>query len=341
MTIEPEFWRGRSVLVTGAKGFLAAHLIKHLAAAGARVVGLERDLTRIGYFDMESLGEVTNLVHGDLTDYALLERLLSRYKVQTILHLAAQALVGLANQAPLLTFESNVRGTYMLLEAARRAWDEGSGALEGVVVASSDKAYGQHTELPYTEDIALQALHPYDASKACADILARTYAHTYGLPVAVTRCANLYGPGDLNFSRIIPDTIRALLEDRRPQIRSDGSPQRDYLFIDDAVNGYLTLAQQLDKPEVSGEAFNFGTGEPVSVLELVGEIIQIAGAQDIEAEVLGQSWGEIQHQYLDATKARKILHWRPQLSRSDSLKITIDWYTDYLSQEAAADSSTD
>ena len=339
--IESAFWQNRSVLVTGAKGFVAAHLIKRLSEAGACVVGLERDITRTGYFDAEGLSEGITLVQGDLTAHALVERLLARYEVQTVIHLAAQALVGAANEAPLTTFESNIRGTYLLLEAARCAWNEGGGTVKGVVVASSDKAYGQHAQLPYTEDTPLAALHPYDASKACADILARTYAHTYGLPVAVTRCANLYGPGDLNFSRLVPHTIRAVLEGRRPQIRSDGSPQRDYLFIDDAVNGYLTLAQQLDKPEVAGEAFNFGTGEPVSVLELVEEIIQIAGVQGIEAEVLGQSWGEIQHQYLDATRASAILDWRPQVSRSEALKITIDWYRDHLSEELAADASTD
>lgn len=339
--MEPEFWSGRTVLVTGAKGFAAAHIVKRLSEAGARIVGLERDFSRTTYFDTEGLGQVATVVQGDLSNYELMARLLSRYGVQTVIHLAAQALVGAANQDPLPTFDSNIRGTYVLLEAARQAWDEGRGFLEGVVVASSDKAYGQHAELPYTEQTPLEGLHPYDASKACTDILARAYAHTYGLPVAVTRCANLYGPGDLNFSRLIPDTIRRLLEGRRPQIRSDGSPQRDYLFIDDAVAGYLTLAQQLDNPRVTGEAFNFGTGQPVSVLEVVEEIIQIAGVQGREAEVLGQSWGELQHQYLDATKAREILGWQPQISRREGLQITIDWYRDYLSDELSVPGSPD
>jgi len=339
--IEPEFWSGRNVLVTGARGFVAAHIIKRLSEAGAQIVGVERDLFRTTYFDMEGLGQVATVIQGDLSDYELMARLLSRCEVQTVLHLAAQALVGKANQQPLPTFDSNIRGTYVLLEAARQAWDEDHGTVEGVVVASSDKAYGQHAELPYTEQTPLEGLHPYDASKACADILARTYALTYGLPVAVTRCANLYGPGDLNFSRLIPDTIRALLEDRRPQIRSDGTPQRDYLFIDDAVGAYLTLAQQLDNPQVKGDAFNFGTGDPVPVLQLVEEIVQIAGVQGLEPEVLGQSWGEIQHQYLDATKAHQILGWQPQVSRREGLQTTIDWYWDYLSDQSVIPGCTD
>ncbi len=335
-----EFWQQRRVLVTGAKGFVAAHLIKHLLQAGAQVVGLERDIHRIGYFDSEELGEAIELVEGDLSDYDLMESMVARYDVQTIIHLAAQALVAMANEDPLPTFDTNIRGTYVVLEVARRGWEQGHGSVDGVVVASSDKAYGAQEQLPYTEDAPLRAEHPYDVSKACGDMLARTYAHTYGLPVAVVRCANIYGPGDLNFSRLIPHTIRTVLEGQRPQIRSDGTPQRDYLFIDDAVRGYLLVAEQLNRPQVSGQAFNLGTGEPVSVLELVEQIIHIVGDREITPQILAESWGEIDQQYLDASKAKKILGWEPRVEHSEGLRVTVEWYRRYQQGLPAAQSST-
>ncbi len=333
MMTDSHFWSQRRVLVTGAKGFLGAHLVKGLGAAGAEVIGLVRDEPRETYFDLEGLAQATTLVHGDLTDFAFVERILHEYDVQTVMHLAAQALVTVANTNPLSTFESNIRGTYNLLEAARRAWDEGKGPLQGVVVASSDKAYGQQTRLPYTEDSPLLGLYPYDASKACADILARMYHQTWALPVAVTRCANLYGPGDLNFSRLIPHTISAVLEGQRPQIRSDGSPKRDYLFITDAVAGYLKLAERLDDPQVAGRAFNLGTGQPISVLEVVEQIISAVGREDIKPQILGQASAEIQDQYLATDQAREILGWAATTSLADGLALTTDWYRQYLQGE--------
>ncbi len=330
---EGRFWSQRRVLVTGAKGFAAAHLVKALHAAGAEVIGLVRDDPGETYFDLEGLTPSTTLVFGDLTDYAFVERVLHEYEVQTVMHLAAQALVTVANSNPLSTFESNIRGTYNLLEAARRSWDEGAGPLEGVVVASSDKAYGQQLDLPYTEDSPLLGLYPYDASKACADILARTYPNTWGLPVAVTRCANLYGPGDLNFSRLIPHAICAVLEGQRPQIRSDGSPRRDYLFIDDAVAGYLKLGERLDDAQVAGQGFNFGTGRPVSVLQVVEQMIRAFGREDIEPEILGEASGEIQDQYLAADQARAVLGWEAPTSLADGLAVTAEWYRKYLQGE--------
>ncbi len=330
---ESQFWSQRRVLVTGAKGFLGAHLVKALHAADAEVIGLVRDEPRETYFDLEGLAQATTLVHGDLADYALLERLLHEYQVQTVMHLAAQALVTVANTNPLATFESNIRGTYNLLEVARRAWDEGNGPLEGVVVASSDKAYGQQPNLPYTEDSLLLGLYPYDASKACADILARTYHNTWGLPVAVTRCANLYGPGDLNFSRLIPHAICAVLEGQQPQIRSDGSPRRDYLFVEDVVAGYLKLGEQLDEAKVAGCAFNFGTSRPVSVLEVVEQIIRAVGREDIQPEILGAASAEIQDQYLATDRIREVLDWEPTTSLENGLVLTTEWYRQYLQGE--------
>ena len=329
MMTDSPFWPERRVLVTGARGFVAAHLVEALHAAGAEVIGLVRDEPPETYFDLAGLAQVTTLVHGDLTDYAFVERVLHEYHVQTVMHLAAQALVTVANSNPLSTFESNIRGTYNLLEAARRAWDEGNGPLAGVVVASSDKAYGQQADLPYVEDSPLLGLHPYDASKACADILTRTYYNTWGLPVAVTRCANLYGPGDLNFSRLIPHTISAVLAGQRPQIRSDGSPKRDFLFIADAIAGYLKLGERLADPQVAGRAFNLGSGRPVSVLELVIQIIDALGRDDIQPEILGEASGEIQDQHLATARAHEILDWEATTPLQEGLAITARWYQQY------------
>ena len=246
--------------------------------------------------------------------------------MHTCFHLAAQAIVVAANRSPLSTFESNIRGTWHLLEACRR-----TRMMRCVVVASSDKAYGRHDRLPYQEDYPLLGIHPYDASKACADILARSYFQTYGLPVSVTRCANLYGGGDLNFSRIVPDTIRAILNDRNPVIRSDGSPVRDYLYVEDAVQGYLALAGQQESANVAGEAFNFGSGRPVSVSELVSKLIALSGRTHLAPDVQGQSTpGEIDRQYLASDKAKQLLGWQARHSLEEGLTQTLRWYENYL-----------
>ncbi len=321
-----EFWQDRRVLVTGARGFLASHLTEALTEAGAEVVGLVRDEPPGTYFEQQRLTERTTLVRGDLLDLALLERVLAQYEIHTAFHLAAQSLVGTAMRAPLTTFETNIRGTYFLLEACRQAWQ--AGTLEGLVVASSDKAYGAHRDLPYTEEFALQGSYPYDVSKSCADLLARAYHTSFELPVAVTRCANLYGPGDLNFSRLIPGVMRWVLHDERPIIRSDGTPQRDYLFVEDAVRGYLVLGENLTQPEVVGRAFNFGTGEPVAVLDLVQEIIAVAGKEELTPDVRGHSPGEIPHQYLSAEQARRVLGWQALVPRAEGLRRTYEWYAE-------------
>jgi len=321
------FWHDRSVFVTGCAGFLGSWLTIALVEAGAAVVGLVRDevpfsnLRRSGY-----QGRIT-VVRGDVTDYKLVERAFNEYEIDTVFHLAAQTIVPIANRAPLSTFETNVKGTWTVLEAARR-----SPKITRVLVASSDKAYGAHEKLPYTEDVSLLGCHPYDVSKACADLIARAYAATYDLPVAVTRCANLYGGGDLNWSRIVPGTIRSVIRGEAPVVRSDGTPLRDYLYVYDAVYAYLTLAEHVDEPEVMGQAFNFGTDDPQSVLQMVQTIIAVSDYPEMEPVVLANAPHEIQAQYLDSSKARRVLGWAPRYSIEQGLRETLSWYREFLNQ---------
>ena len=262
-------------------------------------------------------------VLADLTDYESLLRILNEHEVRTVFHLAAQAIVGTANRGPLATWESNVRGTYTLLEACRAT----GGRIERIVVASSDKAYGNHDELPYREDFALRARNPYDVSKACADMIARSYAVTFELPVAVTRLANVYGPGDLNWSRLIPDTARALARSERPVIRSDGTPERDYVYVEDAVDAYLAVAASLDRPELRGRAWNAGCAAPISVREVVQRLIAVSG-RNVEPEIKGEGTprGEIDRQFLDSTPIREELGWKARFDLDRGLPITWEWY---------------
>lgn len=324
-------WNGRKVLVTGAYGFLAAHLIEGLLRQGAQVVGLVRDCPAESYLQYQYLDTQITLLRGDVGDLEFCRRALNEEEVEVVFHLAAQAIVGTANRSPLSTFESNIRATYVLLEACREMRVD-KGPLQGVVVASSDKAYGDQDVLPYREDAPMQGLHPYDVSKSCADLITRTYANTYKLPVAVTRCANLFGPGDLNFSRIVPATVRDVLQGTRPVIRSDGSPQRDYLYVGDAVEGYLALADAVIEGKAAGRAYNLGTGVPVTVLELVNDIIAAAGS-DLTAEVQNTAGGEIRHQYLDPARAREELGWEARTPREVGLKDCLQWYSEYLSDK--------
>ncbi len=323
------YWHGRPVLVTGAYGFLASHLIEELVSRGALVTGMVRDRPAESYLQFSGIDHKINLVFGDVADLDFCRRILNEQQIQSVFHLAAQAIVGLANRSPLSTFESNIRGTYVLLEACRELRQDDC-PIEAIVVASSDKAYGDQKKLPYTETMPLLGMHPYDASKVCADIITRSFAHDFGLPAAVTRCANLYGPGDLNFSRIIPDTFRALIRGQRPVIRSDGTPQRDYLFVKDAVTGYLILAEKLSQGRGHGQAFNFGTGLPVTVAELVKQIIKSTGSR-VAPEILGTATGEIKHQYLDSSRAQTILGWCARTSLKKGLSSTYLWYKRYLS----------
>jgi CDP-glucose 4,6-dehydratase len=321
-----DFWPDRPVFVTGCTGMLGSWMTIALVERGAFVVGLIRDevpfshLHRSGYQQ-----DRITVVRGDVTDYELVERALNEYEIDTVFHVAAQTIVTTANRAPLSTFETNVKGTWTVLEAARR-----SPKVTRVAVASSDKAYGAHEKLPYTEEAPLLGCYPYDVSKACADIIARTYAATYDLPVAVTRCANLYGGGDLNWSRIVPGTIRSVIRGECPIVRSDGTPLRDYLYVKDAVHAYLTLAEHLDDPGVRGEAFNFGMDDPKSVLEMVQAIIAVSDHPELEPAVLADAPHEIQAQYLNSSKARRVLGWLPRYSLEEGLRETLEWYREFL-----------
>lgn len=324
-----EHWQDRRVLVTGAYGFLASHMIEELLSRGAIVTGIVRDHPAESYLQLSGLDKKIRLAAGDITDIEFCRRVINEQQVQNVFHLAAQAIVGLANRSPLSTLEANIRGTCMLLEACRQLAADRC-PLEAIVVASSDKAYGDQEQLPYVESMPLLGQHPYDASKACADIITRSFAAAFGLPTAVTRCANLYGPGDLNFSRIIPDTFRALIEGRRPVIRSDGTPKRDYLFVKDGVDGYLALAEAVSAGRCRGQAFNLGTGKPVTVLELVKRMIKVADA-GLEPELLNAAAGEIKDQYLNSQLAEKTLGWRALTPLEKGLTISLTWYKNYLS----------
>lgn len=324
-----EFWCDRTVLVTGAGGFVASWLCKALVGAGASVVGIVRDSAGERLLRLHGIDASMSLVHGSIADYPLVERAINEYDVDACFHLAAQALVGIANRSPLSTFESNVKGTWNVLEACRL-----SKTIRRVVVASSDKAYGDQAVLPYREDTPLAGRYPYDVSKVCTDVLARSYAATFDLPVAVTRCANIYGGADFNWSRLIPGTIRSVLRGEAPVIRSDGSPERDYLFVADAVDAYLTLGQHADEPGVRGSAFNFGANRPVSALSLVEQIIA-AAESPMRPRILGEAKGEIDRQYLDSALAREILGWEARIDLQEGLRRTITWYTDYFATPAA------
>lgn len=320
------FWAERNVFVTGCTGFLGCRLVEELVTKQARVTGLVRDVIPRAPFFRRGFDREIAVVAGRLEDFDLIERALADYEIDTVFHLAAQAIVPVANRDPRSTFETNIRGTWNLLEACRR-----NSTVTRIVAASSDKAYGAHDRLPYTEEHALAGTHPYDVSKSCADLIAAAYSHTYDVPVCTTRCGNLFGPGDTNFSRIVPGTIRSVLEGESPIIRSDGTPVRDYVYVDDVVRGYLLLAERMEDPAIRGQAYNFGTGEPLSVLELTTRISTLAGRDGLQPRILNQARAEIQEQYLSFDRAERMLGWRPVHSVSERLEETIDWYRDYLS----------
>lgn len=325
--IDSNFWRGRRVLVTGCTGVLGAWLTDKLAEVGADVVGLVRDWVPQSQAVRSGLLDRIKVVRGSVTDEEVVSRIFAEYEIQTCFHLAALTVVGVANRAPVATFETNIRGTWMLLEAARQ-W----GRVEQFLIASSDKAYGAHDKLPYTEDAPLQGRHPYDVSKSCADLIAQTYANTYKLPVAVTRCANMYGGGDLNWNRIVPGTIRSALLNERPIIRSDGTMRRDYIFVKDIALAYMVLAQamQADPVAYTGATFNFGNDTPISVLEMVNKILSLADRPGLEPVIQNIATHEIQDQYLSSEKARRVLGWKPQYTLDEGLKETIAWYREIV-----------
>jgi CDP-glucose 4,6-dehydratase len=333
---EDRRWHGTPVLVTGAQGFIGAWLAERLLDEGARVVAPLRDVDPGSRFRVEGIAGRCEVVQADVSDYESVLAILNEYAPKAVFHLAAQPIVGIANRAPHSTFESNVGGTYTLLEACRARGTLGD-APERIVVASSDHAYGAQDELPFREDFGLRALYPYDVSKACTDMIARCYATTYDMPVAVTRLANVYGGGDENWSRIVPDTSRALVEGRRPVIRSDGTPERDYMYVKDAVDVYLTVAASLDDPALWGRAWNAGHGKPVSVLEVVRRLTAVSG-KELEPDVRGRGTpdGEIDRQYIDPTAIRVELGWTPTWDLEDGLAEAYAWYERYLSGSRSA-----
>ncbi len=311
--------------MTGATGLVGGWLVKSLVAAGADVVCLVRDwipgceLVRSGTWDQ------VKIVRGDIVDQTLMERALGEYEIDTVIHLAAQTIVGIANRNPVSTFEANIQGTWCLLEACRR-----SPKVKQVVVASSDKAYGDQEVLPYDEATPLQGQHPYDVSKSCADLISYTYAKSYDLPVTITRCGNFYGGGDLNWNRIVPGTIRSVLRGQAPVLRSDGSFVRDYFYVEDGAAAYMLLAEQMaSQPSLRGEAFNFSNELQVTVLELTQKILNAMGS-NLKPDVRNEASNEIKHQYLSAAKARRMLDWEPLYTLDGALEKTIQWYTEFL-----------
>jgi CDP-glucose 4,6-dehydratase len=328
MTDAPErtaFWRDRCVFLTGGTGLVGGWLTDRLVELNADVVALVRDWVPSSRFIARGLDRKVNLVRGDVRDQALLERVLGEYEVDTVIHLAGQTIVGIANRNPVSTFETNIGGTWTLLEAARR-----SPTVKAVVLASSDKAYGSARELPYTESTPLAGEHPYDASKSCADLIAQSYAKTWGLPVAITRCGNFFGGGDLNWNRIVPGTIRSIIRGERPVVRSDGKYVRDYIYVEDAVDSYLHLAEALRKNhKLAGEAFNFSTETPRSVLDMV-DAIRGQMKSGLDPIILNEATNEILEQHLDSSKARKMLGWEARFGLQDGIARTIAWYRNHF-----------
>jgi CDP-glucose 4,6-dehydratase len=319
--LKKNFWAQRRVLVTGATGFIGSWLVKELLARGAAVVALVMDDDPQSQFFRDGDSRKTTVVSGRLEDRTALQRAVNVQETDTVFHLGAQTLVGPAQRAPWETFESNIRGTYNLLEVCRLH----SGLVRRVVVASSDKAYGEQSRLPYLESMPLEGRAPYEVSKSCADLLAQSYFRTYRLPVAIARCGNVYGGGDLNWSRIVPGTIRSLLRGERPVLRSDGTFKRDYVYVKDVVQAYLLLAEQLDRKAVAGESFNFGPNRPLTVLAMVAAISRLLESR-LKPDIRRSARGEIIHQYLSSRKAARVLGWRPAYALEDGLQETIAWY---------------
>lgn len=318
---QKQFWRDRRTFVTGASGLVGGWLVRRLLAHQADVVVLVRDWVPHSDIVRSNLLDQVTVVRGDVCDFALVERVLTEYEIETVIHLAAQTIVPIANRNPTSTFTTNIAGTWVVLEACRRSSTVGQ-----IVLASSDKAYGSQAKLPYTETVPLQGEHPYDVSKSCADLIGQAYAKTFGLPVVITRCGNFYGGGDLNWNRIVPGTIRSILRRERPVIRSDGRFVRDYFFVEDGAAACMLLAEKLaENPNLQGEAFNFSNEDPLTVLDIVARILA-AMRSDLQPDIRNEVSNEIRAQYLDAAKAREQLGWRPLFDIDEGLRLTIDWY---------------
>jgi CDP-glucose 4,6-dehydratase len=323
------FWTDKRVFVTGVSGFVGYWLAEQLLERGAFVVGLVRDWVPQSNFVRCRLRDRITTVTGALEDYALLERTLNEYDIDTVFHLGAQTQVGVGNRSPLATFEANIKGTWNMLEACRVH----ASFIKRVVVASSDKAYGDQAILPYTEDAPLQGSHPYDVSKSCADLLASTYFNTYGLPLCITRCGNIYGPGDTNPKRLIPGIITWVLKGEPVVIRSDGTLVRDYFYVRDAVNAYMMLAENMEAKSVIGEAFNFSSGLRINVLEMTKKILAVMNKPDHPVRVLNEARGEIREQYLTSDKAVRLLGWQSAYGLEEALSETVGYYSKLLSEE--------
>ncbi len=321
-----QFWNNKRVLVTGATGLVGSWLVKALLEKKAYVVVLVRDQDPQSELLRTGTIRHTSVINGALENYSAVDRAINEHEIDTVFHLGAQTIVGTALRNPLPTFEANIRGSYNLLEACRQH----KSLVKRIVVASSDKAYGTSPQLPYTEDMPLRGEHPYDVSKSCTDLLSLSYFHTYKLPIAIARCGNIYGGGDLNWSRIIPGTIKSLYQKMAPEIRSNGLFTRDYIYVQDVVEAYLQLAQNLDKTEIQGEGFNFGPNRPYNVLELVEVLQNLMDCQDLKPIILNQAKAEIKDQTLCSKKAKRLLNWSPKYSLEDGLVETIDWYKIYL-----------
>jgi CDP-glucose 4,6-dehydratase len=325
----PDFWQDRPVLVTGATGLLGSWLVPALQERGARVVALVRDLVPDALFNTSGTAARTVTVFGDVADGRLVERVLAEHEIDSVFHLAAQTIVEHAHRDPVNTFRSNIEGTWEVLDACRR-----SGRPTRIVVASSDKAYGDQDVLPYSEETPLEGRNPYDVSKSCADLITTSYAHSYGLPAVITRCGNLYGGGDLNFNRLVPGTIAAALAGRRPELRSDGSPLRDYIYVEDAVGAYIALAERAHEDGVAGEAWNFSTESPLNARDMCDAILRAVGRPDLEPVVLGTATHEIQDQYLSAEKARRVLGWQSRYDLDEGLARAVEWYRGHFAARA-------
>jgi CDP-glucose 4,6-dehydratase len=324
------FWQNRNVFVTGASGFLGSWVTSELNKRGANVVGLVRDLSRTGKDSLIPGAGLSFTVFGELEDLPLLTRAINEYEIDTVLHLGAQPIVGIANRNPVSTFEANIRGSWNLLEACRQV-----STVKRIVVASSDKAYGEQPKLPYDEGMPLQGMHPYDVSKSCTDLISQTYHNTYGTPVCITRCGNFFGGGDLNFSRIVPGTIRSVAEGKRPVIRSDGTLIRDYVYVRDVALFYLHLAEAMEDKSIHGHAFNYSTESQLTVLDITRLILKLMKS-DLQPEVLNEAKGEIPHQYLSSAKAREMLRWSSSITIEEGMKETIDWYLAHFKALQAA-----
>ena len=320
-----DFWKDRNVFITGCTGLLGSHLTQVLVEKRANIVGLVRDLVPKSDLVQSGTFDQINIVRGCVEDYYAVERAINEYEIDTVFHLAAQTIVRTANRNPLSTFESNIKGTWCILEACRRV-----PTVKRIVIASSDKAYGEQDKLPYDENAPLIGSHPYDVSKSCADLISLTYYSTYKLPVCVTRCGNFYGPGDLNFNRLVPGTIHSVLNNEAPVIRSDGTYIRDYFYVKDGALAYIYLAEKMEDPKIHGEAFNFSNELQISVIEMTNKILKLMNEEGLKPIILNEATNEIKHQYLSAKKARKLLGWKPKYVLNTGLEETIEWYKQFF-----------